>query len=246
MPRRSFLAKPGRLFDPFGRIKALNIQTCIVCGVTIAFRLLHTFGLNIPLLFFQHSSLSQSPFGFFILSDCGYSIMFIIKKQGGGFGGSIDFLMGIYRYRNKKWPENIHNVLSFMMFCSFGGSVRGVLDFESRRKGEKREDGKTEEGKRKTEEGKRKTENGRGKTENGKRKTEEGKRKTENGKTEEGKRKTEEGRAKLFFSNSYKISQSPNLPISRSSNHRMYRRVLPGRTMAPMLSIFVTHEPQIL
>ena len=202
MPRRSFLAKPGRLFDPFGRIKALNIQTCIVCGVTIAFRLLHTFGLNIPLLFFQHSSLSQSPFGFFILSDCGYSIMFIIKKQGGGFGGSIDFLMGIYRYRNKKWPENIHNVLSFMMFCSFGGSVRGVLDFESRRKGEKREDGKTEEGKRKTENGKRKTEEGKRKRENGKRKRENGKRKRED--------------PNCFFRIHIK---SPNLPISQSPDH---------------------------
>jgi hypothetical protein len=127
--------------------------------------------------------------------------MFIIKKQGGGFGGSINFLMEIHRYRNKKWPENIRNALSFMMFCSFGGSVRGVLDFESRRKEGKREDGKTENGrfwggeKGRREKGRR--ENGKRKIW-GRRKGKTGKRKTEDlgeGKREDG--KTEEGRGNI-------------------------------------------------
>ncbi len=186
-------------------IREVDLEHCSQI-VTIAFRLLHTFGQRSRQNGTDtYSCWSQSPFGFFILSDCGYSIMFIIKKQGGGFGGSINFLMEIHRYRNKKWPENIRNALSFMMFCSFGGSVRGVLDFESRRKEGKREDGKTENGrfwggeKGRRENGKRKTEDGRfgggekGRRENGKRKI------WGKGKGKTGKRKTEEGRAKLFF-----------------------------------------------
>ena len=80
--------------------------------------------------------------------------MFVINKQGGCFGGTMNFLLGIYKWLNKEVLKDVHNYLSFKRFCCFGGRVRGIGDFESRRNGK---------GKRKTEdkEGKRKTEDGR-------------------------------------------------------------------------------------